>query len=221
MTQAVADQQGFGAALALGSEGAARVLGKGSQYLQTVRGVELPMHDPRLGPGLARTYQYDPTPARHVKGGPWQIGTEEDRYNPDGSGPKDIEGTFATELVNSAGLCSFMTFASDAEFVEPLIEAACGIDAESLAGAGERILTMRHVFNLREGLTPADFVLPPRSIGQPPLTEGPLAGVTVPAEALADNYFAALDWDRETGKPSRQALEQMGGMADVIKDLYG
>ena len=114
----------------------------------------------------------------------------------------------------------FFAYASDASYVVPLIEAACGMDAQTQMAAGMRILTMRHVFNLREGLTPADFVLPPRSIGNPPLEVGPLADVTVPAEALADNYFSALGWDRLTGKPSRQALEQMGGMADVIKDLY-
>jgi aldehyde:ferredoxin oxidoreductase len=222
MTQAIADHQGFGAVLAQGSAGAAEKLGKGSEYLQTVRGVELPMHDPRLGPGLARTYQFDPTPARHVKGGIglMQLNMGPEKYNPEGSGPGDVQATVFMELTNSAGLCMFFAYASDASYVVPLIEAACGMDAQTQMAAGMRILTMRHVFNLREGLTPADFVLPPRSIGNPPLEVGPLADVTVPAEALADNYFSALGWDRLTGKPSRQALEQMGGMADVIKDLY-
>ncbi len=222
MTQAIADHQGFGAVLALGSAGAARMMGKGGEYLQTVRGVELPMHDPRLGPGLARTYQFDPTPARHVKGGIglMQLSMGPEKYNPDGSGPGDVQATIFMELTNSAGLCMFFAYASDASYVVPLIEAACGMDAQTQMAAGMRILTMRHVFNLREGLTPADFVLPSRSIGNPPLEVGPLANVTVPAEALAKNYFAALDWDRVTGKPSRQALEQMGGMADVIRDLY-
>ena len=123
--------------------------------------------------------------------------------------------------MNSAGLCLFFTFASDNAYAEPLIEAVCGINAEMQKAAGKRILTMRHVFNLREGLTPADFVLPPRSIGRPPLEEGPLANITVPAEALADNFFATLGWDRLTGRPSRETLEQIGGMADVIEDIYG
>ena len=48
MTQAIADQTGFGKILALGSAAAAEKLGKGSQYLQTVKGIELPMHDARL-----------------------------------------------------------------------------------------------------------------------------------------------------------------------------
>ena len=30
-----------------------------------------------------------------------------------------------------------------------------------------------------------------------------------------------MDWDAETGKPSRQSLEALGGMEDVIQNLYG
>ena len=95
------------------------------------------------------------------------------------------------------------------------------MDAPTQMAAGLRILTMRHAFNLREGLTPADFSLPPRSIGKPPLKTGPLTNISVPSEALADNYFAALDWDRQTGVPSRRALEQLGGMPDLIAEFYG
>ena len=69
ITQAIADQTGFGKVLALGSAAAAEKLGKGGEYLQTVLGIEIPMHDAKLGPGFARTYQFDATPARHVKGG--------------------------------------------------------------------------------------------------------------------------------------------------------
>ena len=69
MTQALADRSGFGDVLALGSAGAAAKLGIGEEYLQVVRGLELAMHDPRFAPGYGRTYQSDPAPARHVKGG--------------------------------------------------------------------------------------------------------------------------------------------------------
>lgn len=52
---------------------AAKKWGKGAEYLVTASGMELPAHDPRYAPGYApgyaRTYQYDPTPGRHVKGG--------------------------------------------------------------------------------------------------------------------------------------------------------
>jgi aldehyde:ferredoxin oxidoreductase len=221
-TQALADSTGFGAVLALGSQGAAEKLGKGHEYLQTVRGIELPMHDPRFLPGLARTYQYDPTPARHVKGGFGfsQMGMGPEKYQTEGSGPGDVQQTGFTEMVNCAGFCLFIVWAGGAGQVFPLVEAVTGFDAQTVQTAAVRILTMRHAFNVREGLKPGDFQMPSRSVGKPPQETGPNAGGTVDNEALGDNFFAALGWDRATGKPSRQALEQLGGMDDVIRDLY-
>ncbi len=222
-TVAMADGTGFGAVLALGSQGAADKLGKGHSYLQTVRGIELPMHDPRLYPGLARTYQYDPTPARHVKGGIGfdQGGMGPEKYETKGTGPADVEATAFTEMFNSAGFCMFGGIAGAHDQVFPLVEAVTGFDMPGLQSAAVRILTMRHVFNVREGLKPADFSMPPRSVGKPPQAEGPNAGGTVDNEALGDNYFAELGWDRTTGKPSRAGLEKLGGMDDVIEELYG
>ena len=52
--------------------------------------------------------------------------------------------------------------------------------------------------------------MPPRSVGKPPGEVGPNAGGTVDNEALGDNFFAALGWDRgTTGKPS-EVLQQLG-----------
>ena len=94
-TQEMADQSTeFGKLLAQGSAAAAKRSAKGTEYLVTIKGIELPMHDPRFGPGLARTYTVDPTPARHVKGG---IGLGPsplaDKYSPEGSGPLDVRAT--------------------------------------------------------------------------------------------------------------------------------
>ena len=110
LTQAIADQTGFGKVLALGSAKAAEKLGKGVEYLQTVRGIELPMHDPRSAPGFARTYQHDPTPARHVKGGMGMMQMmmpPEAKYNYEGTGPMDVGATCGTEIKNVSGLCVF------------------------------------------------------------------------------------------------------------------
>ena len=225
MTQAIADGKGFGKVLALGSAAAAKKLGKGSQYLNTVRGIELPMHDPKIGPGLARTYQLDPTPARHVKGGVGltQMGNPDPaKYDPAGSGPLDLAATTATEVMNCAGLCMFSTFAMPPTAQCELIEAVTGwpFQAQDQMRAGMRIMDMRQAFNVREGLKPADLVLPPRSVGEPPQTTGPHEGRTVDHRAFARNWFAAIGWDAQTGKPSRGSLESLGGMEDVIEDLY-
>jgi len=88
-----------------------------------------------------------------------------------------------------------------------------------LLHCGERIACMRQAFNVREGFTPADFKLPGRVIGKPPLAEGPLQGTTVEIEDWIKDYFQYAEWDYETGKPSERKLIQLG-LEDVAKDLH-
>lgn len=224
-TREMADQStAFGRLMALGSAAAAEKTGKGDEYLVTVKGIEVPMHDPKLGPGLARTYAIDPTPARHVKGG---IGFRQmnspdpAKYNPEGSGEPDLQDTVALEVVNASGLCLFKDFCGVQDMSLKLIPPVTGwtFGAEEEKNAGLRILNMRHAFNLREGLKPADFQMPERCVGDPPQTRGPLAGVTVDHKGMIRNFFQAVSWDETTGKPSRSSLEKLGGMEDVIAAL--
>jgi len=224
-TQEMADQStAFGRLLALGSAAAAKKIGKGAEYLVVAQGIEVPMHDPKLGPGLARTYAVDPTPARHVKGG---IGLQQmqspdpAKYNPEGSGEPDLQGVVVTEIVNASGLCLFKDFTGVQDIALKLLPPVTGwtFGAEEEKIAGQRIFNMRHAFNLREGLKPADFQLPKRCIGEPPQTQGPLEGVTIDLKALIHNFFQAIGWDETSGMPSRSSLEKLGGMEDVIGAL--
>ena len=224
-TQVMADQStDFGKLLALGSEGAARKLGKGMEYLQTVKGIELPMHDPRFGPGFARTYSVDPTPARHVKGGLgiMHMRTPDDsKYNAHGTGPMDVGATANQEIINTAGLCIFHVFSGATDIAGKLLHAVTGWDysQEELNRAGLRIFNMRHAFNLREGFGPSDFKLPRRCIGEPPQEKGPLAGRTIDYKTLISNFFQAIEWNEATGKPSRSSLEKLGGLEEVVRTL--
>ncbi len=227
LLQKMADGEGCGAVLANGSAYAAKTWGKGSEYLQTASGIELPMHDPRLGPGLARTYQYDPTPGRHVKGGIGlrQLGQPaEMKYNYQGTGEADLAATTFQEVLNCLGFCMFATIVgvSPSAFHD-YAEAITGLPftAEDSFNTGLRILNMRQAFNIREGITPADCTISDRAVGKPPLTAGPLAGVTVDNDQLGRNFFAAAGWDLETGKPSLESLQRLGYLDEVIVDLYG
>lgn len=226
MTEAIAEQKGFGEVLALGSAGAAEKLGRGFEYLQTVKGIELPMHDPRFAPGYARTYKSDPSPARHVKGGLGLVQARdksEAKYDTSNTGPMDLVLTTIIEVLNVSGLCLFSLFLRMPDMIAGMIAAVTGwsFGGEDQRNAGIRIMNMRHAFNLREGFKPTDFVLPPRSVGEPPQEEGPLAGKTIDHGALFRNFCAVMGWDEATGKPSRESLQELGGMDDVIEDLYG
>lgn len=227
LMQKMADCEGCGAILANGSAYSAKYWGKGEEFLQTASGIELPMHDPRFAPGLARTYQYDPTPGRHVKGGigALQMGGNEISYKYDynGTGSFDLQLTANTEVMNSGGFCMFHSLASPQGVQNELIEAITGMKFDNLVSytTGLRILNLRHAFNLREGLKPQNFTITQRAVGNPPLKEGPLSGVTVNNELLKDNFFEAAGWDKQTGKPSLDVLMGIGHLEDVIEDLYG
>jgi aldehyde:ferredoxin oxidoreductase len=223
----MANNEGIGKILMKGSMHAAKELGKGEEFLQTASGIELPMHDPKLGPGFARTYQYDPTPGRHVKGGlgmPQMMGVPGlgEKYDYDATGYLDVKLTANQELINSAGFCMFMSIAGAEQGIEnQYIEAITGrsFKPQDQDKTGMRILNMRHAFNLREGLTPKDFTITKRALGQPPQKEGPVADVEINDKKLRDNFFSFIGWDLETGKPSKEALEKLE-LDFLIKDLY-
>lgn len=222
MTQAMAEQSGFGKILAMGSQAAAEQLGKGFEYLVTVKGIELAMHDPRLTPGLARTYQTDPTPGRHVKGGLMmiQMYNPEGKYNYENTGQMDLFATTNTDLTYSTGMCMAQLFCGIQDAPTQLLEAVTGwnLSQQAQVEVGMRIMDIRQAFNLREGIKPNDFALPDRAIIGP--TQGPTAGVKIDNQRLAQNYYEAMSWEAESGKPSKQSLELLGGMDDVIRDLY-
>jgi aldehyde:ferredoxin oxidoreductase len=224
-TEEMADQSTeFGKVLALGSAGATEKIGKGVEYLNSVKGIELAMHDPRLAPGFARTYAVDPTPGRHTKGGMGMSqmrNPDPSKYNSEGSGEPDLQATVFTEIVNTAGLCYFNSFTGVPNMAGKLMPPVTGWDfsPEEQRNTGLRIYNMRHAFNLREGMKPADFPLPKRCVGDPPQTEGPIKGLTVEHKGFIRNFFKAIDWDETTGKPRRSSLEKLGGMEDAINAL--
>jgi aldehyde:ferredoxin oxidoreductase len=76
---------------------------------------------------------------------------------------------------------------------------------------GERNNTLARVFNVREGFTPDDDVLPGRlheGIGN-----GVLKGSRIdPGEFVAARrtYYEMAGWDAETGKPTAGKLAELG-----------
>ncbi len=104
------------------------------------------------------------------------------------------------------------------------IEAVTGwnFKEEEVIRTGKRIMNMRYAFNLREGQKPSDSEneLPKRCVGEPPQTQGPLKGITVDHKKLASHFCGSMGWDEEVLIPTRESLEDIGGMEGVIQDLY-
>jgi aldehyde:ferredoxin oxidoreductase len=70
---------------------------------------------------------------------------------------------------------------------------------------GERIFNLERMYNLREGLTGADDVLPPRMLHEP-LFEHMESGH--PLDKLLPRYYQIRGWDSE-GVPMKSTLERL------------
>jgi len=224
MVEKICKGEGIGLILQNGSRFAADHFGKGHHALSDASGIEIPQHDPRWSPGLTRTYQYDPTPGRHTRGGltPMQGNQPaEIKHNYDITGEPDVNGVVAHEVMSSGGFCQFTEFSLPEGAHIRLINAVTGFDysEEDRRRLGLRIFIIRHAFNLREGFRRGDWTLRDRLKGVPPLSDGPLAGVTVDAKKIADNFFKHIGFDQDA-VPLKETLEEIGALEDVIGDLY-
>lgn len=211
--------EGCGQYLSLGSYGAAQAFGKGFDQLAVAGGIEPAMHDGRCmnNAGLNRTYQYDPTPGRHVKGGDW--GTPSD--DPDRA-EIDAMGTARTTVLDCAGVCCIMGDVTRPEALQSMISAVLDkdFDDETLYKTGMRIWFLRQAFNIREGITRKDCFISPRLNGKPPITAGANKGNVIDNEKLGDLFFERIGCDLTTGIPYKKTLEEIGGLEDVIAMLY-
>ena len=224
MTKKICDMEGVGKILAQGSQKAADHFGKGHEFLFVASGVEIAAHDPRRAPGYIRTYQLDPTPGRHTKGGLAKANdrmTKELRFNYRITGYHDVQEMCVTEYINAVGLCIFTARVFPGNTIYDAYKHATGFEMgmRDLRFFGMRSFTMRWAFNLREGIRRDDMTITDRMAGRPPLKGGPTQGVTLDEVRLGDNFYNALGYYQD-GMPYLDMLQLAGGLECVINDLY-
>ncbi|MBI3630624.1 MAG: aldehyde ferredoxin oxidoreductase family protein [Candidatus Rokubacteria bacterium] len=234
MVHLIGRREGIGELLGEGARRAAARLGRGAErFALHVKGQELPMHDPRGKKGLSLAYAISPTGADHMEAphdplyagfhpqghpmGPLGLIEPLDPLTLD---PKKVHAFFETQKVwssyNSIGMCDFVGAPLNSLEMEPLvayINAVTGwnMSLYELMKVGERNNTLARLFNIREGFTPADDVLPQRlheGIGN-----GPLKGERVDPDqffAARRVYYQMAGWDPETGQPTPAKLAELG-----------
>ncbi|MHC4399111.1 MAG: aldehyde ferredoxin oxidoreductase family protein [Planctomycetota bacterium] len=233
ITQAIADGTGFGKVLADGAKVAAERIGKGAeQYAIHIAGEEVPMHDPRLNPGLATSYKMDATPGRHTQMSAWTVEGEFappglfdkkiDKYTYEGKGEAHAVLSNNHHAATAAGMCMFAwcNLTPDALIDSLTHTTGHAYSLEEVQRIGERIANLRIAFNLRDGFRNIDIDVPGRVVGSPPLEEGPLAGVTVDLDTQVRDYLVVMGWDTETGVPTKETLNKLG-LDFVVADLHG
>ncbi len=219
MVEKIAKREGFGAILADGAQMAAERIGKGAEkYVVAIRGKSLAYHDPRMSPSLGTANIADANPAHHMDSQITGMLSEGAQIGSHPALKASKENPFTAyaigsgyhQLLNAAGLCSLYTVATTPPPIADLIAGASGWDFgwDEALMAGRRILTLRQAFNAREGLTPDQFELPKRI----------LAGAKFDYASLRDGYFTEMKWDTKSGKPTEEALAELG-LSELAADL--
>lgn len=226
LAEKIARREGIGDLLADGARAGAQRIGRGAEeFAIHVGGEELPGHDPRFMPALATTYLMDATPGRHTQGGAWsppgiKVRGTKSKYVYEGQAEDFYRLMTSMHVVNAAGLCMFGHFAYHIESIPQQLAAVTGWDykLDDVWEAGKRIATMRHVFNLREGHNPLLRNVPGRMVGEPPLQQGRLQGITVDYQTMRRELLDKLDWDSHSTVPSEEGLRSLG-MEWLLEDI--
>ncbi|SDB85645.1 aldehyde ferredoxin oxidoreductase family protein [Williamwhitmania taraxaci] len=133
-------------------------------------------------------------------------------------------GSCAEDIINALGLCNFGFYLGPmVPFVE-WINGTTGwkLSLDDCLTIGQRIKTVRHAFNIREGIDMSKMRMPERARGNPTLTQGPNAyspNVLMWDDAKAA-YFTAMGWDPTTTKPLEATLDKLN-LPTVKHQLYG
>ena len=230
MIDRIVSREGLGDLLAEGLKAVSEKLG-GTDYAMQIKGVELPLHEPRGKKGLAISYATSPRGATHLEamhdemleGAP--AGVPElalagpvNRFDWERKASlcKRCEDLYS--FVNSLVICGFVSWNQVANprlnpfpAIREMVAAATGheMDLDEMMRIGERNYVLRRVATARDGYSSGDDVVPRRL--KDPLPAGPCAGERIDEAALAKalaEYYRLRGFD-DRG-PSRLKLEELG-----------
>lgn len=220
-------REGIGDLLADGTWVASQKIENSKPYAMNAGGSEIPMHDPRYINWFAATYISDPTPGRHTAAGidtlmlhPVGRFTKafkfRTRRNLEANSEYHALAVKFSQSFNALGLCAYSLACGHYPLFE-LIKSVFGwdISPDEFLATGWRIQTLRQMFNAREGAIRHE--IPKRLLGDPPLTKGPLKGISLPAEEMVQGYYRNIGF-REDGVPEEDTLNTLN-LEFCIQDL--
>jgi aldehyde:ferredoxin oxidoreductase len=222
----LAKREGFGDFLAEGTARMADKIGRGSiDFAMQVKGVETSMHEPRIKANIAFGYMLSPEGADHCgasSDGAISIDKGMGNYHSLGfHAPFTLNEISARKMafykvdacnyasIDSLVLCMFVGYGPEGN--AELLKAVTGWDTgpAELIRIGERILTTMRSFNIREGLTAADDVLPKRFFESK--TDGVVSNTHLEhanIDQVKRYFYALMGWD-VNGIPLPEKIEEL------------
>ena len=215
----IAKRDGIGDVLAEGTRIMAEKFEVDPELAAHVKGLEMPMHDPRAFDGQALSYMTCCVGANHEKCDWFSAEMGNLAYTPlrikagnrhkidrREKGVMNLQDLRAVD--DSAVNCNFRN--PDLEDIIGYVNAATGFDynRKSFMKVGERINNIKRVISCKMGITRADDKL--AGINTKVLPMGKIAGVKLDLEKNLERYYKERGWDWNTGAPTQEKLDELG-----------
>jgi len=204
-----------GDVLAEGVRLAAEKLGKNSKrYAVHAKGLETPGYDPRGAFGMGLAYATSDRGGCHQRA--WTVTTEInnpdfDRFSFEKKAKlvRSVQDERAAFF--SLVLCDFAPISEEDCVAMWNLATGFNHSVKSYLLAGERIWNLIRLFNLREGLDPADDTISVRFF-KDSFTKGPVKDIVLPADGFQQSlkeYYALRGWTAN-GVPTAKKLKELG-----------
>ena len=214
LIRSIAAREGIGELLSKGARNAGLSIGRGAENLVAhVKGLDSAAWDPRGRRGMGLSYATAEVGASHLRG--WPATTDP----PDTSALPLVDSMIRSRddkiLSDSLVVCHF-TYRLPLSLSQKvrLLNAATGLsyDEAAILTFAKRVDTVTRMFNIREGATRSDDVLPAKF--WQPQKSGPRVGMRAfvdeaDFEACIDKYYETRGWDKQGG-PTESTLKSLG-----------
>ena len=227
LVEMIIAQEGIGEVLSQGTLSMAKAFGRNADEAAQVKGLEMPMHDPRAFHGMAISYATGPRGACHLKGDQYNVDLgnmvleymilPSERLSSDGKSEGAAKYQSLKDLFDSLTLCKFAPL-TPTQICE-MLNAITGWDfgPKELLAAGDRSINLKRAISNRLGLTREHDKLP--QICATALDEGTTAGIKPEMEKMLRDYYQFRGWDWATGRPSKEKLLELG-LNQVAAEMY-
>ena len=219
LIEKIGTREGIGDMLADGVKAAAEKIGKNSiQLAQHIKGLEVTGYDLRClkTTALGSAVSFRGADQNRSGAFAYDVKGKVDRLKAErGRGLLVKESEDVNAIIDSLIICKNAkgTLYKELADMAKLYSLVTGVDLtpEQLRAAGERIINIARLINLREGLTRKDDTLPWKVMNQPIPDDGPVKGAVVTQEELdllLDDYYTVRGWNVD-GVPTKGKLREL------------
>ncbi|MBI2910102.1 MAG: aldehyde ferredoxin oxidoreductase family protein [Chloroflexi bacterium] len=245
MVTRMGEREGFGELLGQGVKLAAERIGpRASEYAVHVKGMETSLHDPRCHNAWALQNATASRGGDHMEGATLWFEGYQTPYLKSEEAKAAVQNRVAIvgmaeltawsqdfdNLLDSLGVCKFLYLprvwlrevpegyfgVQPPHFLEWLnCVTGWRMDKAEFMRVGERIFTLKRLFNVRRGMSRKDDTLPPRLLTRKRGGEGYAPDNLPPLGALLNFYYQYRGWSEE-GIPTKEKLLELG-----LEDMVG